>query len=76
MSAALENVPRGDSDLPEVTSLADAVRAWRDLDATHRAEAVLTLEHPILVEGAGISSFSGESIASLVEQLPSDDAGN
>lgn len=37
MSAALENVPRGDSDVAEVTSLANAVRAWQELDAPHHA---------------------------------------
>jgi len=36
MSAALENVLRGDTDLAEVTSLEGAVRAWRDLDPEHR----------------------------------------
>ena len=75
MSAALENVPRGDSELAEVTSLADAVRAWQELDAPHRADAVLTLEHAILVDGASVSSFSGETIASLVERLASYEAG-
>ena len=28
MSAALENVPRGENDVAEVTSLAGAVREW------------------------------------------------
>jgi len=32
MSAALENVPRGNSDIAEVTSLEGAVRAWVTLD--------------------------------------------
>ncbi|MDV3459216.1 hypothetical protein RZN05_19625 [Sphingomonas sp. HF-S4] len=35
MSAALENVPRGDSDLAEVTSLAGAIVAWQSLDPEH-----------------------------------------
>ena len=47
MSAALENVPRGDSDLPEVANLETAVRAWLDLDLEHRIHARLTTEHPI-----------------------------
>lgn len=76
MSAALENVPRGDSDLAEVTSLADAVRLWQELDARHRAEAILTPEHAVVVDGVSISSFSGETIAGLVERLSSHDAGN
>ena len=32
MSAALANVQRGGSELPEVTSLEGAVRAWMALD--------------------------------------------
>ena len=32
MSASLENVPRGDSDVAEVTNLGRAVRDWRELD--------------------------------------------
>jgi hypothetical protein len=32
MSVALENVPRGDEQLAEVTSLEGAVRAWLALD--------------------------------------------
>ena len=70
MSAALENVPRGEEDLAEVTSLERAVRAWLALDATHRAEATLTPEQPLLIEGASLSVFSGEGIAALAEHLP------
>ena len=32
MSASLENVPRGDNDVAEVTNLERAVRDWRELD--------------------------------------------
>jgi hypothetical protein len=39
MSVALENVPRGDVDVAEVTSLESAVRAWIALDADHRSAA-------------------------------------
>ena len=51
MSAALENVPRGESELAEVTSLEGAVRAWLALDPAHQEDAVLTPERPLLVEG-------------------------
>lgn len=70
MSAALENVPRGDEDLAEVTSLERAVRAWLALDAAHQAGATLTPEHPLLIDGASMTTFSGEGIAALAEHLP------
>jgi len=70
MSAALENVPRGDDDLAEVTSLERAVRAWLVLDPAHRADATLTLEHPLLIEGVSMTIFSGEGIAVLAGHLP------
>jgi len=50
MSAALKNVPRGESDLAEVTSLERAVRAWSGLDVEHRVHAVL------IPRGAGADS--------------------
>lgn len=70
MSAALENVPRGDGAVAEVTSLEGAVHAWSALDDEHRGEAVLTPERPILLDGAQVASLSGEGIAALVERLP------
>ncbi|WP_223799147.1 hypothetical protein [Sphingomonas nostoxanthinifaciens] len=70
MSAALENVPRGDVDVAEVTSLEGAVRAWAKLDPDHRAAAILTVEHPVQIDGAVTQSFAGEGIAILVEHLP------
>ncbi len=70
MSAALENVPRGDADLAEVTSLEGAVRAWNALDPDHRRNAVLTPERPVRIDGASSASFTGEGIAVLVERLP------
>jgi hypothetical protein len=70
MSAALKNVPRGDGDLAEVTSLERAVRAWLELDAEHREKAVLTPEHPILIDGATHASFSAEGISELAGHLP------
>ena len=73
MSAALENVPRGDEDVAEVTSLAGAVAAWQALDREHRAVAILTPERPVVIDGATMSSFEGEGISVLAERLP---AGN
>lgn len=73
MSAALENVTRGDEDLAEVTSLEGAVRAWLALDPAHRAGAALTLEHPLLIDGVSTSEFSGDGIAALAERLPEAD---
>jgi hypothetical protein len=70
MSAALENVPRGASDLAEVTSLAGAVAAWQSLDPAHQAVAILTPEHPLIIDGVSVSTFSGESIAALAARLP------
>ena len=70
MSASLENVPRGDADLAEVTSLEGAVRAWRDLDEQHRDAAVLTPERAVQIDGAMSDSFTGSAIAILVERLP------
>lgn len=70
MSASLEDVPRGDADLAEVTSLERAVRAWMALDPAHRSIATLKLERPIQLDGVSLDAFTGESIAALVEQLP------
>ena len=71
MSAALENVPRGDEDVAEVTNLAGAVRAWTQLDKVHQDAAVLTLEHPIQIDGAATHSFTSDGIAALAKLLPS-----
>lgn len=76
MSAALENVPRGDSDLAEVTSLEGAVRGWSGLDADHRLHAVLTPERAIQLDGVVVSSITGEGIAALVARLPARPDGN
>lgn len=71
MSAALENVPRGDAELPEVTSLEGAVRAWTRLDGELQAEAVLTPERPVAVDGGEAAvSFAGMAIRALAEKLP------
>lgn len=71
MSAALENVPRGDADLAEVTSLEGAVRAWTALDPEHRNAAVLTPERALQIDGASLTTFAGDGIAALVDLLPS-----
>ncbi len=70
MSAALENVPRGDEDVAEVTNLERAVRDWTILDPRHRSAAVLTPEHPVQIDGASLASFAGDGIAALAERLP------
>lgn len=71
MSAVLENVPRGDSELPEVASLAAAVREWSMLDAELQAEAVLTPERPLTIDGGEPTmAFAGMAIGALAERLP------
>lgn len=70
ISASLENVPRGDNDVAEVTNLERAVRDWRGLDPQHQAAAVLTVEHPVQIEGVSSTTFTGEGIAALAEHLP------
>ncbi len=70
MSASLENVPRGDSDVAEVTNLERAVRDWRELDPEHQVAAVLTVEHPVQIDGASSTTFAGEGIAALADHLP------
>ncbi|VWX55045.1 hypothetical protein [Novosphingobium sp. 9U] len=73
MSVALENVPRGEEDVAEVTSLEGAVRAWLSLDAAHQDAAVLTMEHPVIIDGASHTSFNGDGIRQLAEHLPGGD---
>ena len=69
-SAALKNVPRGDNDVAEVTSLEGAVRAWIDLDPEHKAAATLTVERTVQIDGVSVETFTGEEIAMLAERLP------
>ena len=71
VSAALENVERGGQDIAEVTNLEAAVRAWLVLEPQHKADATLTIEHPIQLNGVSTSSFAGATIAALAEHLPS-----
>lgn len=70
MSAAIENVVRGGADIPEVTSLEAAVRAWTDLDPAHREQATLTPERALLIDGASVAVLHGDAIAALAERLP------
>lgn len=69
MSAALENVPRGNDDLAEVTSLEGAVRVWLRLDPAYREAALLTPERPVPIDGTLIPAFHGEAIAALADRL-------
>lgn len=71
MSASLENVTRGGEEVPEVTNLQMAVRAWQQLDGAMRETAVLTLERPVRIDGnMPLDSFTGSAIGTLVERLP------
>lgn len=71
MSAALENVSRDGAELPEVTSLEKAVRAWRDLDGELQAEAVLTPQQPVTIgDGEPTAAFAGLAIRALADELP------
>jgi hypothetical protein len=69
-SAALENVERGGQDIAEVTNLEGAVRAWLALDSEHQGQAILTIDHPIHLDGVATSHFAGRTIAALAEHLP------
>lgn len=70
MSASLENVPRGESDVAEVTNLERAVRDWLGLDPQHQTAAILTAEHAVQIDGASSMTFAGERIAALADHLP------
>lgn len=70
MSASLENVPRGETDIAEVTNLERAVRDWVRLDPEHRDAATLTTDHPVQIEGVSSTTFTGEAIAAIAEHLP------
>lgn len=70
MSASLENVPRGETDIAEVTNLERAVRDWVRLDPEHKEAATLTTDHAVQIEGVSSTTFSGEAIAALAEHLP------
>jgi len=70
MSASLENVPRGETDIAEVTNLERAVRDWVRLDPDHKESATLTTDHAVQIEGASSTTFTCEAIAALAEHLP------
>ena len=71
MSAALENVTRSGEAVPEVTNLEAAVRAWQDLDPAMQAEAVLSLERPVKLNGdLPLDHFAGQAIDDLAKRLP------
>ena len=72
MSASIENVPRGDSDVAEVTSLEGAVRTWLSLDPKHRAAATLKLERAVQIDGVSTTSFAGDGIGALADRLPAE----
>ncbi len=76
MSAALENVPRGDSEVAAVTNLGDAVREWLDLDGELQAAALLTPEHPVTIDGEETVAFAGMAIRALAAHLPDRDGGD
>ncbi len=70
MSAALANVERGGSEVPEVTNLAGAVRAWLTLDNELQNEAVLRPERAVAVDGETVAVFAGQAIRDLANRLP------
>jgi hypothetical protein len=57
MSASLENVPRGETDVAEVTNLERAVRDWLALDPQHQSDATLTTEHAVQIDGFSSTTF-------------------
>lgn len=70
MSAVLANVDRGGSEVPEVTSLDQAVRAWLALDNGLQNEAVLRPERAVTIDGEGVVAFEGQAIRALADRLP------
>lgn len=75
MSASLEDVTRGGEQVPEVTSLARAVRAWQTLPEEQRVDAVLTAERPVTLPGElPADRYIGAAIGRIAAQLPKDGA--
>jgi hypothetical protein len=70
MSASLENVPRGENDVAEVTNLERAVREWLALDPQHQTDATLATEHAVQIDGVSSTAFNGHAIAALADHLP------
>jgi hypothetical protein len=69
MSAVLANVDRGGNEVPEVTNLADAVRAWLALDDGLQNDAVLRPERAVDVDGEPVAVFAGQAIRGLATRL-------
>ncbi|MEA1084669.1 MAG: hypothetical protein EOP65_11255 [Sphingomonas sp.] len=69
MSAVLANVDRGGNEVPEVTNLADAVRAWLALDNGLQNDAVLRPERAVEVDGEPVAVFAGQAIRGLAARL-------
>ena len=70
MSAVLANVDRGGSELAEVTSLEQAVRAWLALENGLQNEAVLRPERAVVIDGETVAAFEGQAIRALADRLP------
>ncbi len=70
MSAVLANVDRSGSELAEVTSLEQAVRAWLALDNGLQNEAVLRPERAVVIDGETVAAFEGQAIRALADRLP------
>lgn len=70
MSESLQNVPRSESKVAEVTYLERAVLDWFALDTGHKATAALTTEHAVQIGNASSMSFTGEANAAPSEHLP------
>lgn len=70
ISASLENVPRGETDVAEVTNLERAVRDWLALDPQHQSDATLATEHAVQIDGVASTTFTGQAIAALADHLP------
>ncbi len=69
MSAVLANVERGGNEVPEVTSLENAVRAWLALDNTLQNDAILRPEHPVVLDGERVTVLAGQAIRTLADRL-------
>ena len=69
MSAALANVDRGGNEVPEVTSLESAVRAWLALDDNLQNDAILRPEHPVVLDGERVAVLAGQAIRGLADRL-------
>ncbi len=69
MSAVLANVERGGTEVAEVTSLEQAVRAWQTLDNGMQNDAVLRPERAIVLDGETVAAFEGQAIRALADRL-------